>query len=575
MVSAARLFDPIELRGVTIPNRIVMPPMTTRLAAADGSVTRELTQYYVERAAGGAGLVTIEMASPDPAGRHRAGELGLTDDRFLPGLHALTEAVRRAGACVSVQIGHAGGHTRQDVTGYPPVAPSAIPHVVQEMDTRTVIPRALSHEEIRGVVAAFARTAERAKQAGFDVAEIHGAHGYLIAQFLSPLDNHRTDEYGGTLQHRARFALEVIRACRERGGDFPLIFRFSADEFAPGGFTRDEARDLARWAADAGADALHVSGGCYRSLPSGAIMAPPMSVPEGVFLDLAAAVKKVVGLPVIAVGRIHDPALAMHAIESGKADLVALGRQLIADPEWPRKVREGRTDEIRPCIACNTCIDGMREGSKIRCLVNARAGRESEAALDPEGAPVARRVVVVGGGPAGMEAARLLASRKHHVTLIERGTQLGGRLRLAAKAPVFQYVETSERSILKFVEFLARELARTGVDVRLGTPCTPSDIERLKPDVVVLAAGALYRFPFNLLVPALLGGPLRKSPWLKALLKRPGVKRWFYTTIRKPDTRLEADLSALRIETRRIGDCRVPRRTLDAIGDAVEVAGQL
>jgi hypothetical protein len=174
-----------------------------------------------------------------------------------------------------------------------------------------------------------------------------------------------------------------------------------------------------------------------------------------------------------------------------------------------------------------------------------------------------------------MEAARLLATRTHHVTLIERGTQLGGRLRLAAKAPVFQYVETSERSILKFVEFLARELARTGVEVRLGTACTRSDLERLKPDVVVLAAGALYRFPFNLLVPVVLGGPLRKRPWLKALLKRPGVKRWFYTTIRKPDTRLEADLSALRIETWRIGDCRVPRRTLDAIGDAAEVAGQL
>jgi dimethylglycine catabolism A len=223
MVSHARLFDPIPLRGAVIPNRIVMPPMTTRLAAADGSVTAELIQYYVARAAGGTGLITVEMASPDPAGRHRAGELGLMDDRFLPGLRTLTAAVKRAGASVSVQIGHAGGHTRQDVTGYPPVAPSAIPHLVQEMDTRTVIPRALSAEEIPRVVAAFARTAERAKHAGFDMAEIHGAHGYLIAQFLSPLDNHRTDEYGGTLENRARFALEVIRACRERVGTSPHL----------------------------------------------------------------------------------------------------------------------------------------------------------------------------------------------------------------------------------------------------------------------------------------------------------------------------------------------------------------
>jgi 2,4-dienoyl-CoA reductase-like NADH-dependent reductase (Old Yellow Enzyme family) len=574
MVSHARIFDPIRLRGALIPNRIVMPPMTTRLAATDGSVTAELIQYYVTRAAGGTGLVTIEMASPDPAGRHRAGELGLMDDRFLPGLRTLTAAVKRAGASVSVQIGHAGGHTRQDVTGHPPVAPSAIPHVVQEMDTRTVIPRALSADEIRRVVEAFARTAQRAKDAGFDAAEIHGAHGYLIAQFLSPLDNHRTDEYGGTLENRARFALEVIRACRQHVGDFPLIFRFSADEFAPGGFTLDEARRLAPWAVEAGADALHVSGGCYRSLPSGAIMAPPMSVPEGVFLELAAAVKETVRAPVIAVGRLHDPALARQAIESGKADLVALGRQLIADPEWPRKVRDGRTAEIRPCIACNSCIDGMREGSKIRCLVNARAGRESEP-LDGAEALVAKHVVVVGGGPAGMEAARLLATRKHRVTLIERGTQLGGRLRLAAKAPVFQYVDTNERSILKFVDFLARELTRTGVDVRLGAAGTASEIERLKPDVVLLAAGASYRFPFNLLVPAVLGSPLRGSPRLKTFLQRPGVKQWFYTTIRKADARLAAELGALGIETRRIGDCRVPGRALDAIAHAAEVASQL
>jgi 2,4-dienoyl-CoA reductase-like NADH-dependent reductase (Old Yellow Enzyme family) len=192
------LFDPIEIRGVRIRNRIVMPPMTTRQAAPDGSVTKELIGYYMARAEGGTGLITVEMAAPDPAGRHRAGELGITEERFVSGLSSLTTQLHHAGAAVAIQIGHAGGNTRQDVTGYPPVAPSATPHVVQEQDTRTIVPEALTREGIRSVVTAFATAAERAKRAGFDVVELHGAHGYLIAQFLSPLDNQRTDQYGGT-----------------------------------------------------------------------------------------------------------------------------------------------------------------------------------------------------------------------------------------------------------------------------------------------------------------------------------------------------------------------------------------
>src|SRR3989338_3069278 len=224
--AVASLFDPITIRGVEIPNRIVMPPMTTRLAAPDGGGTPELIPYFVARAEGGAGLITVEMCSPDPAGRHRARELGISHDRFVAGLRELTSRLKAAGSRASVQIGHAGGHTRQDVTGHPPVAPSALPHVVQEVDTRRVVPEELTPEGIRAVVQAFAEAAERAKRAGFDAVEVHGAHGYLIAQFLSPLDNRRGDEYGGSLRNRARFALEVVEACRKRVGDFPLVFRF-------------------------------------------------------------------------------------------------------------------------------------------------------------------------------------------------------------------------------------------------------------------------------------------------------------------------------------------------------------
>lgn len=566
------LFDPIEIRGVRIRNRIVMPPMTTRQAAADGSVTKELIAYYMARAEGGTGLITVEMAAPDPAGRHRVRELGLTEERFVSGLRSLTTQLHQAGAAVAIQIGHAGGHTRQDVTGYPPVAPSAIPHVVQEQDTRTIVPEALTHDGIRSVVTAFATAAERAKRAGFDVVELHGAHGYLIAQFLSPLDNHRTDQYGGCLANRARFALEVMQACRQRVGDFPLGFRLSADEFAPGGVTLEEAKEVCRWLVEAGADVLHVSGGCYRSVPSAAIIAPPMNYPEGLFLPLAAAIKNVVKVPVIAVGRLHDPALAARAVEEGHADMVALGRQLIADPEWARKVEEKRPEEIRPCIACNTCIDGMREGSKIRCLVNPVAGRETVYQLRPVSRP--RRIVVVGAGPAGMEAARMLGLRGHQVVLFEQEAQVGGRLRLAAKAPVFQYVETNERTVLKFVDFLGGELRRIGVEVRLGERVTASRVAAAKPEVVVLATGARYRLPFNLIFPRLFA-PRRASGRLSAFLARPFIRQLFYYRLRTPDIALERGLRALGLEVRRIGDCHRPGKTPEAITEAAELAFEL
>lgn len=568
-----KLFEPIALRGVDIPNRIVMPPMTTRLATPEGVVTPELIRYYVARAEGGAGLVTVEMCSPEPAGRHRSGEIGILDDRFLPGLRELTSQLKAAGARTAIQIGHAGGHTREDVTGVPPVAPSSLPHEVQEVDVRTVVPLELSRGGIRVVVDAFAGAAERAKRAGFDVVEIHGAHGYLIAQFLSPLDNRRRDEYGGSLRNRARFALEVIQACRERVGDYPLIFRFSADEYAPGGLTLDEAREIAPWFVEAGADALHVTGGCYRSRPSGALMIPPMGYPEATFLHLARAIKARVTVPVIAVGRLHDPTLAERLVVEGQADMVALGRQLIADPEWPRKVREGRLDEIRPCVACNTCVDGMREGARLQCLVNPLSARETEFELRP--ADRARSVLVVGGGPAGMEAARVLALRGHRVMLAERGRELGGQLRLAAKAPIFQNVETDAPVLLRLVDYLARQLEKAGVDVRLGRAVTTDLVRELRPDIVVLATGASYRRPLGWIFPRLLNSRWAKAGAFKAILTKRSVKRLFYSRLRRPNAGLEQRLRGLGLEVYRIGDCHRPGRTPEAMLEAARLAYRL
>src|SRR6478735_1231543 len=251
------LLTPARIGSVEIPNRIVMPPMTTRTADAEGYVTDDSIAYYLARARGGVGLITIEMASPEKAGRHRRREMGIYDDRFLPGLTHLVDELHRAGSKVSIQLGHGGGHTRIDICGETPIAPSAIPHPVYETTFVTIVPETMS-------------------KAGFDGLEVHAAHGYLISQLLAPFENRRTDAYGGSLENRARFGLEALRAVKAAVPGMPVIYRLSVEDFFPGGLPFEEGRRIAIWAAEAGADALHVTAGHYRSLPSAQIVLPPM-----------------------------------------------------------------------------------------------------------------------------------------------------------------------------------------------------------------------------------------------------------------------------------------------------------
>src|SRR5207248_6181566 len=278
------LLTPARIGGVAIKNRIVMPPMTTRTADDEGCVTADTIAYYVARAEGGVGLITAEMASPERAGRHRRRELGIYDDRFLPGLARLAEAIHRGGAKASIRLGHGGGHTRRDICGETPVAPSAIPHAVYEVTNETIVPEEMSRARIAAAVAAFAQAAARAQAAGFDCVEIHAAHGYLISQFLTPFENRRTDEYGGPLENRARIGLDVLRAVKAAVPGMPVIYRISVDDYFPEGLQYAEGRQVALWAAEAGADALHIAAGHYRSLPSGARMIPPMEYPDATFL---------------------------------------------------------------------------------------------------------------------------------------------------------------------------------------------------------------------------------------------------------------------------------------------------
>jgi 2,4-dienoyl-CoA reductase-like NADH-dependent reductase (Old Yellow Enzyme family) len=365
VVSPSILFQPSRIASVELKNRIVMAPMTTRCADAEGFVTEEMIEYYVRRAAGGVGLITIEMSSPESTGRHRRFELGICDDKYIPGLRKLVDALHPSGTKVSIQLGHGGGHTRPDISGETPIAPSAIPYEVEEGHTETVIPKAMTVERIRQATKSFADAALRAEKAGFDFVEVHAAHGYLISQFLTPAENRREDEYGGSLENRARFALEITRAIRSAAPSLGIIFRIDGDDYFPGGITIEEAVQVAAWAEQAGADSLSVTGGHYRSLPSGAVMIPPMSMPDATFLHLARAIKDHVTVPVIAVGRLGDPPDAVRALQGGDADFVALGRPLLADAEWVNQVQSDIP--VRMCIACNTCVDGMRTGSRLHC----------------------------------------------------------------------------------------------------------------------------------------------------------------------------------------------------------------
>src|SRR5262247_2011821 len=455
------LLTPARIGSVEIRNRIVMPPMTTRTADEEGYVTDDTVAYYLARALGGVGLITVEMASPEKAGRHRRHEVGIYDDRFIPGLTRLVEQIHRAGAKASIQLGHGGGHTRVDICGETPIAPSAIPHPVYETTFETIVPEEMTKARIDRTIAARAAAAVRARTAGFDCVEVHAAHGYLISQFHAPFENRRSDMYGGSLENRARFGLDVLRVVKAAVGEMPVIYRLSVEDYFAGGLTAPEGKQIAMWAAEAGADALHISAGHYRSLPTAHVMIPPMTMPDAPFLDFAAEVKQAIRMPVIAVGRLGDPSTATAAVADGKADFIALGRTLIADPQWVEKLRRG--EPIRRCLACNTCVDEMRGGAGIGCVVNTAAGREL--AFADAKPPQGERIAVVGAGPAGLTYASLVANG-NSVTVFERAAQAGGAFRYAGKAPLFQEVRANPFSFARYVDDMVALCTQRGVTFR-------------------------------------------------------------------------------------------------------------
>jgi 2,4-dienoyl-CoA reductase-like NADH-dependent reductase (Old Yellow Enzyme family)/thioredoxin reductase len=466
------LFSPISVHTLTLKNRVVMPPMCTAYATIAGVVTDRLIHYYTARARGGVGLVDIEFTYIHPSGKIFDHMLGIYDDKLIPGLRRLTESVHAGGAKIVIQISHGGRRTHSDITGLVPVAPSPIPRLNGET------PKELSLGDIEELIHAYILAARRAKEAGFDGVMIHMAHGYLIQQFLSPLSNARTDRYGGDLEGRSRFALDILKGIRrELGADYPLTCRLCGDEYIKGGFDLSQSILLAKMLEDNGMNAIEVSAGTHET-PQ--VMSAPPYFPMGFLAHLSEGIKKEVRIPVGVVGRIHTPELAERLLEEGKADLIAVGRALIADPEWPRKAQEGKAAAICPCISCNQgCNDRMYFQQDISCTVNPSVGREATFPVEP--ARKKKKVLILGGGPAGLEAARIAGLRGHEVHLYEKEKKLGGQLNLASAPP-------AKGEIDKFREFLIRGVEELPIKVVQGK-ADAKTLKKLSPDLVVAAVG--------------------------------------------------------------------------------------
>lgn len=460
------LFDKIQIGRLVLENRLVMPPLETNFANEDGSVSQRTIDHYTRRAQSMPGLIVVECTSVDPVHFHRH-QLNISNDRFIEGLAQLAQAIKQHGVRAAIQIQHPG---RQIVL---PLVQSVAP---SPLACRAVpqVPRELSISEVEELVERFAEAVRRAKEAGFDAVQFHGAHGYLIAQFMSPWSNKRSDKYGGDVYGRATFPLEIIAHSRHKvGKDYPLIFRFSADEYVREGRKIDESKVIAQLVEKEGVDAISVSAGTY---DSGEWTCQPMLLPRGCLVPLAAEIKGVVSVPVVAVGRIHTPRLAEEVLQQGKADLIAMGRPLFADPDLPKKAREGRDREIRHCISCNVCMQSMSSGGVI-CLVNPELGREGETEVKVSRP---KRVLVVNGGPAGIEAARVAALRGHQVKLWDERSKLGGRWLWLRKPYVVNRLNM---------------LAELGVEVKLGKAITRQALAAEKPEVVIAGRGLVASAP--------------------------------------------------------------------------------
>ena len=468
------LFTPFKIKNITLQNRIVLPPLASFLIEKDGEITEQTIEHYRRRAAGGPAMVIMEACAVTPEGVVSKNQARIDDDRIVEGLSRITAALKAEGAIPALQIHHAGRQTSPKVINQRPLAPSplACPTIKGEVEPLTV-------SQIQELVQRFAEAAVRGRQAGFELLEIHGAHGYLINQFLSNYSNIREDEYGGDTSGRTRFAREIIQEIRKRlGPDYPVSFKISAQEFVPKGLTVEESIKILSILIEAGVDIVQVSAG--NDLTPEWIC-QPMFMKKACLAESAASIKKALNIPVMTVGRINDPWTADSIIADGMADLVCIGRGLMADPELPIKAKAGRFDEIRTCIACNTCMQSIFRYGRLECLVNPSLGREKEMQI----IPTERRkmVMVIGGGPGGLNAAWVAAKRGHDVHLYEKQSFLGGQLVPGSRTAY-------KREMQSLINFQKKQVELHGVTCHLGQTATAETVQVANPDVVILATGS-------------------------------------------------------------------------------------
>lgn len=472
------LFSPISINTLTLKNRIAYPSLGL-LYSWDRKLNNRYLNYFTEIARGGAGVVTVGPVGIDFVGSGLA-VLGLDTDEAIPDFKRVTDAIRAEGASPWIQLFHAGAYSHPILlNGETPMAPSAI-----YSNYSKSTPREMTIEDIIGIQKAFADTAERAVAAGFDGVEIIGSAGYLITQFLSPKTNHREDDYGGSLTNRLRFPSEVIKACRQAVGEaFPLSIRMAGNDFVPESNTDAETSVIAKAYEKSGVNLINVTGGWHESR----VPQLPMDLPRTGYAYLAANIRKATSIPVMASNRITTPMDAERLLNDGYCDMVNLGRVLIADPFWPAKAKEGRVDEIRPCVACSQgCTDEVFTGNPVTCIGNPRAGFEAERVIRPAASP--KKVMVAGAGPAGMEAAVTAAQMGHEVHLFEARDAIGGQIGIAAAPP-------HKGELLEYHRYYRAMMERHDVALSLSTPVTPELISKEKPDHIIVAEGAAPAVP--------------------------------------------------------------------------------
>jgi 2,4-dienoyl-CoA reductase-like NADH-dependent reductase (Old Yellow Enzyme family)/thioredoxin reductase len=483
MTAFTHLFAPGKIGNLEIKNRILQAPMGTFSYNAEGIPSEETIHYFVERAKGGVGLIICHSVRVSSESRV-VGLPNLFEEKYIPIMGKIADAIHGAGAKCALQMNHSGkAMTYTNIGMGQPVEPQAIgPSPIMYVKTG-VAPREASKEEIRRLVEFFSDTARRVMQAGFDMVEIHAAHGYLLSTFLSPFTNRRKDEYGGSPQNRARFICEIVERIRDKTGpDFPVSVRFSGADFLPGGTTIEDSMVQASLFERAGASLLHVSGGAHENTE---VQFLSYLWPDGYLTGLAAEIKKVVKIPVCTVGKLGDPVVANQVLEEGKADFIALARPLLADPNWPNKVREGKIEDVNRCIYCNNCVDRLftttREEKRLFCTVNPSLFREKEYAIRKVTKP--KKVMVIGGGIAGMQAAKVAAERGHSVTLYEATGKMGGAWNVAMAQP-------GKKGYSYFTQQLTRGIEKAGVKTVFNKKVDIHFVKSEKPDAVILTTGA-------------------------------------------------------------------------------------